>query len=358
MKRFSLVLCLFLMLAFLISCTNNNAQSSSKQGSETLTNNSSQNSGAVPTIKDYFSYAANTKYIFEGQGNEYAAYSVFVDYIVDNRVQTRTNNGGTETVKVLENKDGELAVVFSKHECYYRENLTASNADQKEVLLKEPLAKGTAWTLADGRKRSISNTNVDIMTPAGSYKALEVTTEGKDGMTLDYYAPNVGLVKTVFTSNGSEVTSTLTKMESNIPFVQTVKFYYPDAAAKKIVFVNKQLSFNTNDVTKAKLEAAYKDLQNLAISKALSINAKTKSLYLNKDNMVYVDFTKELVSEMNAGSGVESMILQCITNTLGVYYTAEKVYITVEGSPYSSGHISLKKGEFFTVNLKDCFELK
>ena len=90
----------------------------------------------------------------------------------------------------------------------------------------------------------------------------------------------------------------------------------------------------------------------------LGPNVKIKSLYLNKDNTVYVDFTKELVSEMNAGSGYEGMILQCITNTLGAYYGVDKVYITIEGSPYSSGHIMMKKGEAFTVDYKNSVELK
>jgi spore germination protein GerM len=358
MKKFCFSLCLSLVLIFSFGCTNNNAQNSGSQKSEALTNNSTQSSGTVPAIKDYFSYAANTKYTFEGQGNEYATYTVFVDYIVDNRIQTRTNNGGTETVEVLENKDGELAMVFSKGECYYRENLTQSAAEDKEVLLKEPLIKGTTWTLADNRKRFISNTDVDITIPMGSYKAIEVTTEGVGDKTVDYYAPNIGLIKSVFTPKESEITSTLSKMESNTPFVQTVKFYYPNANAEKVVYVNKQLSFQTNDYPKVIIENAYKDLHNQVLNRTISPNAKIKSLYLNKDKMVYVDFTKEFVSEMNAGSGVESKILQSITNTLGVYYTAEKVYITVEGNPYSSGHILLKKGEFFTVNLKDCFEQK
>lgn len=67
--------------------------------------------------------------------------------------------------------------------------------------------------------------------------------------------------------------------------------------------------------------------------------------------MVYLDFSKELVSEMNAGSAYETMILQCITNTIGIYYGVHKVYITIEGKSYESGHIAKKKGEFFTVDL-------
>ena len=94
------------------------------------------------------------------------------------------------------------------------------------------------------------------------------------------------------------------------------------------------------------------------LGKVLGTNVKIRSLYLNKDNRVYIDFSKELLSEMNAGSGYESLILQSITNTIGTYYGVDKVYITVENSPYVSGHIVMKKGEFFTVNLTNSVELK
>ena len=98
---------------------------------------------------------------------------------------------------------------------------------------------------------------------------------------------------------------------------------------------------------------AFKELPKANISKVMGPNVRIKSLYLNKDNVVYLDFTKELVSEMNAGASYENMILQSITNTFGNYYGVEKVYITVEGSPYASGHYLMKKGEFFTVDLKN-----
>ena len=323
-----------------------------------VTKSNPPNTNIILTIKDYFPYKANTKYMYEGIGNEYASYSVFTDYIVGNRVQLRTDNGGSELVKVLENKDGKLTILLFKGECYYRENLTQSSIGNTEILLKEPLTKGTTWTLANNRKRYISNMDVEVITPLGSFKTLEVTTEDKEDKTLDYYAPNIGLVKSVFITAGSEVSSTLIKMENNVPLIQTVKFYYPNVNDDKIYYVYKRLSFNTNDLTKIIFEKAFKDITNGNLGKVLGPNAKIKSLYLNKNNMVYVDFTRELVSEMNAGAGYESMILQSITNTFGIYYGVDKVYITIEGSPYSSGHILMKKGEFFTVNLKNSFELK
>ena len=51
------------------------------------------------TIKDYFSFKENTKYVYEGMGNEFASYYVLVDYLVGNRVQLRYNNGGTEMLR-------------------------------------------------------------------------------------------------------------------------------------------------------------------------------------------------------------------------------------------------------------------
>ncbi|MFA6807882.1 MAG: GerMN domain-containing protein [Eubacteriales bacterium] len=313
------------------------------------------------TINDYYPFKENVRYVYEGIGNEYAGNDVFVDYVEDNRIQLRSNNGGTEETKVLENKDGQLTMLLSRAECYYRENLiqsAQSPGSEVEILLKEPLKQGTTWTLADNRKRTITNIGVEITTPLGKYETLEVTTEGEGYKTLDYYAINVGLVKSVYVADELEVSTSLSKIETNVPLTQTVKFYYPNVNEDKLYFVNKQLSFNTNDITRDFIEKEYKELPIGDVGKVLGPNVTIKSLYLNQDNVVYVDFTDELVSEMNAGSGYESMILQSITNTLGTYYGVDKVYITIEGSPYSSGHIIMEKGEPFIVNLENCVELK
>ena len=368
MKKLFLVICLILSLGILTSCSKNNPNPTPiPTPTPIITSNPTPTITATPpasgtsSISGYFSYKPNTKYVYEGKGNEYASYTVFVDYIVGTKVQLRTDNGGTETVAIMENKDGNLSILLSKSEVYYRENLINSSLGSPEIILKEPLVKGTTWTLPDGRKRFISNVDVEIKTKLGTYKTIEVTTENEFDKTLDYYAPSIGLVKSSFILKDiEEVFSTLVKMDANVPFVQTVQFYYPNfSGADKVYYVGKKLSFKTNDITKSVFEKAFKTLpagKNLA--RVLSPNAKIKSLYLNKDKVVYVDFSKELLSEMNAGSGYESLILKSITNTLGVYYGVNKVYLTVEGKPYASGHIEMKKGEFFKVDLKNTFQLK
>lgn len=327
----------------------NNISNESPSGGENTNDN---NNITSYTIKDFYPFKENTKYEYIGKGNEYAAFILSVDYIKDNRIQLRKNNGGTEVVNVLEYKDKQLKLIFSKEECYYREDFTSKPSNRDEILLKEPLIKGTTWTLSDGRKRYISNVDVPITTLLGNYKALEITTEDKTQKTLDYYALNTGLVQTIYNPLNMEVKSSLNKITPNSALTQSIKFYYPNVNNEGLYFTEKQLNFKTNDITKQVFEKSFKEAPSKELGNLLGPNVKIKSLYLN-GNTVYVDFTKDFVTEMNAGSGTEALILQCITNTLGDYYQTSKVYITIENAPYSSGHIVMKKGETFTVNTKN-----
>ena len=330
-----------------VKSNNNNTNLESESNLQT------KDSAVITKIKNYYPFQKNVRYLYSGNGNEYATYSVYVDYLSESRQQVRVNNGGTETVKVFENKEGELRLILAKGECYYRENFTSQINDKPEILLKEPLTKGNSWTLPDGNKRSITNVKVPINTPLGSFNCLEVTTQRNESIVKDYYAVNIGLVKTSFISNGTEVSSTLSKIDKDMMLVQTVKFYYPNIIDSINYITNKELSFATNNITKKVFEENFKEASSKGVGALISPNTKIKSLYLNKDNMVYLDLSKEFTEEMNVGAGYEGQILQCITNTLGDYYMVKKVYITVEGMPYSSGHILMKKGEAFIVDYKN-----
>ncbi len=333
------------------------------------------------SLLEYYPMKADTEYVYEGEGNEYASFVRYTDFLDEEngKIQTRTNNGGTETVRVIEIKDGKLSVISIINECYYRDNImddtktvananttantkTTTNAntttitddsakEETEILLMEPLVKGTQWTLSDGRKRYISETEVKVETPSGSYKALEVTTESTDSNTKDYYAYGVGLVKTIFEAEDMEVSSSLSEINSDTPFTQVIDVFYPDAD-EKIYVEPVTLTFHTGDITRLILqETLKKEATKETYLPLASTNTKINSLYLGEDNIVYVDFSAEFVQEMNAGAGYELLILQSVTNTLGNYYGVQKVYITLEGKPYESGHVIMKKGETFEVNM-------
>lgn len=372
MKKIVALFSFVLLLVFLFGCTNhstnengngdtnnssNISNSSNNNNNNTNSSNNNDSSSEVLKVKDYYPIKENVKYVYEGSGNEYASYTVYIDYTSEDKVQQRIDNGGTVSVKVIEVKDGKVTRLFSKGEIYYRENLLESKNDE-EVLLMEPLTKGTTWKLNDSRTRIINNTSADVTTPSGSYKAIEVVTEGSNDKTIDYYAKDVGLVKSVFISGETEIISSLSKIEENASLIQKISFFYPNVNDDKIYYKNKNITFKTNDITREILASAYKELIDSNLGKVFSANTKINSLYLNKDDMVYIDLNKEFLTEMNAGSGYESMILQSIANTFGKYYNSQKIILTIDNNLYASGHIAMEKGQYIEAKYDNTVELK
>jgi hypothetical protein len=299
------------------------------------------------SIEDYYPFTENTKYSYEGKGNEFATYTVLVDYAADNRIQTRTDNGGTESVNVLELKDDQLILLYSRGETYFRQNFLNNEYDGGKILLKEPLKEGNSWNYDENTTATITGISKEITTPSGNYKAIEVTLEGEQGKTLDYYSKDVGLVKTIAAGEGYEVSSSLSSIESNKPLIQALTLYYPNIDGY-LNTIDVQIEFNTNDKPEDVIEKIVKDL---SVYEILSPNTKINNLFYNEEeNSVHIDLTEDFVTEINAGAGFEALILQSLTNTLGQYYGVREVYITIDEGPYESGHIIIEKGEPYLVN--------
>lgn len=338
-------------------------QDSSSTDNGTGSGNNSSGTGSTSSIESvnaeiaaYFPYQKNTWMIYTGNGNEYASYRTYTDYISGNRAQTRTDNGGTETATVYEIKNGKLKQLVARAECYYRENFTTASYSKGDVLIEAPLKKGTSWKLSDGSVRSISGVGISVKIYSGTYKTLRVTTSSSDGKTVDYYAKGIGLIKSVYTAKidpANKISSTLTSVKKNAAMTQTIRFYYPNSDLTGMYYQDKKIAFHTNDITRLILTKKYKVLPSSKTATVLTAHATMNSLYLNRvAGQPYVDMSSEFRSEMNAGSGYESLILQSLVNTIGVYYDHKKVYLTVSNQPYSSGHIQMNKGEYFTVNTK------
>lgn len=298
------------------------------------------------SIKDYVGIKANEKYNYAGENSEYAEYVRYVDYIDGNKYQIRTNNSATETVTVIELKDNELKMVFRRGVCDYRENFLKKPETENETLLKSPIAKGTEWTLSDGSKRHISSIDAVVSTSIGELKCVEVTTENISGQKdLQYYAPNLGLVKEVKDAGNMNIISTLESIHKDAKLTQVIRFYYPDGNAEYMHYEDVSISFATNDITRLILQNKFREY-NILKSEVL-IN----SLYLNDDGMLYLDVTKNFVPEMANGTAGEYFAIYDLVNTLGRYYGVDSVYMTLDGDNYESGHIVKYKGESFSVDL-------
>ena len=125
-------------------------------------------------------------------------------------------------------------------------------------------------------------------------------------------------------------------------------FYFPDFDSENLIIHTRQLEFSTNDLTSSLFEESFRNFPEDLEGKLISENTKINFMTSKSRDIAHIDFSEEFISEMNVGAGFESMILQSIVNTISGYYGVEKVYITVNGSPYSSGHISIGEDEYFT----------
>lgn len=327
---------LLMSILLLTACNNNNAP-----------NEPPKNNGELK-IENVFPIKENTKYSYEGEGNEFATYTMYIDYINGDRIQTRTNNGGSEVVRVLELKNGQLTELFLRGETYFRENFTDETFETGKILLKEPLKEGTSWSNGENSTSTITSASKEVVTTQGNVNAIEVTTKNSQGTTIEYYAKDKGLVKTINKGEGYEVSSTLSQIENNVPLIQTVTLFYPDIDGINYNTIDVPVTFNTNDEPKDVIEQTVKDLSAYNI---FSANTKINELYYRlEDNSVHIDLSENFVTDMSAGAGFEMMILTSIANTLGTYYGVQEVYLTIDGNPYESGHILLNEGESLTVD--------
>ena len=349
MKRFLPIL--FLTL-FFFGCTqsHDSANKDIKTPNPTIVNKLS--------VSDIFPFKKNVQLNYTSSQSHNSNSSMYIDFIKNNRMQFRLVSSDANTGCVVENKDGELRIITSRNSFYYHDDLTSIQNVNPEIMLKEPLVKGTSWTLPNGKKRYISNDNTEITTASGKYIALEVTTETDKGKILNYYASNIGLVKTIGDSKDKNNTS-LESIVTDAINTETVKFYYPNPSKGSLMFSKRQLHFSTDDFPKTYFEKHFKESPSSTLSPVLSQNTKINKLYLNiNENKVYVDFSKEFVIDMNSRPKEEAKVLKCITDTLCNYFNVDKLSLTVEGNPYESIHIIMKPSEPMYADIKNIEEFK
>lgn len=339
------------------SSSESSVVSESSAESSELSSSSQESTEVEYAIEDFFPNTDNQLYEYTGEGNEYAGFSEHTVYSNDNRKQYLRSNAGTTVAEVVALQEDKIVVLYHKGETYYRENVLDQSDEVIEVLLQGPFEVGTKWEAPDNRTKTITALAVPVTTEFGEYEALEVKTEREDSQaaTVDYYAPGIGLVKSVFTDEeGYEVLTELTAV-AETPFEQTIRFYYPNGELERAEYVDKTVQMKTNDSTKDAIETTYKDTPE-GLMPVLSGNVHINQLSLNKDGKVDVDFSQELITEMNAGAMAETLIIESLVNTIGAYYNVDEVYLTVEGKPYQTGHIEMQEGEYFQVKIDEASE--
>ncbi|MBC8589218.1 GerMN domain-containing protein [Paratissierella segnis] len=301
---------------------------------------------------DYYPFYENKIYEYEGIGNEYAEQKVFVEFIDDNKAQLKIMNPGTNIIKIVEYKDGALSEVYSEGEFYHIENMLNVKADKENIILKEPIAVGNSWSTEDGDTKEITNLDKPIDTPYGQFKALETVTKYKDGgIEKEYYVKNIGLVARIFGSEGDEIETLLNSIEAK-PLEHVSQFFYPLYSDVGSVYLEDKILFYTNQSIEKLFEEKLKNVPSNELIAPLAKDIKINSIHFDRTNKwtVKVDFSKELLMNTKEGTALESEVLKSIVNTFGKFYDSERVYISVNGVPYESGHFAMESEEGFLVD--------
>ena len=140
---------------------------------------------------------------------------------------------------------------------------------------------------------------------------------------------------------------------------EKANIYYYDAISDKIVYINTTIEASKEDEAVSSLINELKKSPNTDVAASLSSEITLNSWKLDSDNStIILDFSSNFVSSQNLGGGAESSTITAICNTFGSYFNVENIIMTLDGKPYTSGHILMNEGEAFKVNLKDAEELK
>ena len=319
--------------------------------------------GKKSSISEYFPFKENTHYDYEGIGNEFAEQEMFFEFIEGDKAQIKISNPGTTVIKVLEITEESLSEIYYEAEFYHIENMINKSKEKTEILLKEPLEVGNSWNDSEGHKRSITEINTEIDTPYGKFEAIEVTTElGGNTRSMKYYAKDVGLVASIYEDENGQV-KTLLKSLKETPLQSEVLLFFPVYDEKTndtlIVSVNHKFEFSTNERMEKIIEKTLKNPPSERLFPVISEGTIINTIILDRVKWALkVDFSKELLTEMNMGSSQEGEMLKCLVNTLGTLYDMDQVYISVDGKPYESGHFALMDGESFKVDLENIEEFK
>ena len=332
--------------------------SKAEESSESDEGNDNGEQEISQDLKSWFPPLEDTYLEYEGEGNEFAAFTRYPQFTHEDTLQMAEATGGTTIVRIYEYSDEQVEEIFSRPETYFREDFTdtglASGSDNLMILLQKPIELNHSWESPNGAVSEITGLDVEVETPLGRMEALEVTSTHDGYTNLSYYAEGMGLIKRVAEQGENQeddVTSTLMTFDEETAEKLPVTIYSLDDEALNIVPHPVEFELYTNDpvrVTLADYMAGRESEEEIGV--LLPEETTINYMYLRQDGIVAVDFSKELIENMNAGAGIEAMILQAVVNTIGDYYDVEEILLTVEEEPYSSGHILLQEDETMRVD--------
>ncbi len=168
------------------------------------------------SLLSYFPADGSTAY-FQGEGNEFASFTLRTTYLDPQHIAQTEDNGGVTLLKIYRITDTNIDLVYREPVDSNPSLPSAAEAASYPVLetiLQKPLQVGTSfqgWT--------IQSTTATVDTGTNIYQDVIQLTRSKDQMTTTkYFVKDIGLIRIEDTMETDQdepfvVTSTLQKIE-------------------------------------------------------------------------------------------------------------------------------------------------
>lgn len=231
------------------------------------------------------------------------------------------------------------------------ESLMLDSKYDKMTLIQSPLVAGTFWSEAVVDKQGVS-TKINAF-----IEKIEISTDGKKQYTVRYedtkssyyevrvIKESVGVIsfeKLLELENDSFPVTYFIFEHSQITKKQ-VKLYFPDNNAEKLHLEQRNIDIVDGGIAKATVKALIAGPTTTNLIDSIPPNTQLLNIYI-LDKTVYVDFSKEFISNHSGGSAGELMTLYSIVNTLTEFNTINDVQILIEGKTGKTlGNIILDK---------------
>jgi uncharacterized protein (DUF302 family) len=216
-KCLLLTLALLLILAAISGCTEEQPEAPAPEPAPAPTEpKPAEKPPVTPTpseeedISLYMPMKVDYIWQYEGEGNEYASYTLRVEFEEGNRYQLTRDNGGTVIADIYEVRKDSIVHVYQAGESYDHTNLLKQPNNLEDIVLKLPIQVGNKW-VSEENSYEIIDTKATITVPYGTFNdCVVVKRTYKDG-SEDYlhYKEGVGLLQSEFRTNDFKVFSRL-----------------------------------------------------------------------------------------------------------------------------------------------------
>ncbi|MEF9960327.1 MAG: GerMN domain-containing protein [Niameybacter sp.] len=278
----------------------------------------------IPIIKD-------TVWHYEGK-NQFEQMVSWVEFINNDVMQIRFFDGKESFVKIYMEEEDAIYEVATVEDVSIKENYTTLR-QYKDVVLKLPLTVGSSWVMSDGSIRTITQVNRPYDTLIGEQRSLEVTTLHDDYKVIEVYAEKVGLVEITYEDDKTAKTLELYEVENNKAQEEEVSLYLAEKNTGKLKNVKEKVVVMTNEEPKHFLTDLLKKVMGPEYVTTLSNGVIIEKIFIDDEKCLYVDLSGEFMDALY-NEQEQKGVLMSLVQTLGDYYNATYVVITVEGETY------------------------